>query len=181
MHIPDNSPRISRSGGLNSDPLLHSESLGNPSSLKLKIDRPILKAGFERTVDVSMSEYAIASARSPKNILATFGLGPCISLAGYDPANRVGFLSHIAGGHTCMDLLIQVTHSTLRMTNNTRATFSLVIVGSNDSNTSDLLHIVRRDINNSMNPDVKFHLEYEEIGGGQVSITPILKHKLFNQ
>ena len=43
---------------------------------------------------VSIDEGTISSADSNKPIIATFGLGPCIALAGYDRKSKIGFISH---------------------------------------------------------------------------------------
>lgn len=43
---------------------------------------------------VSMDEGTISSANSNKPIIATFGLGPCIALVGYEKKSKIGFISH---------------------------------------------------------------------------------------
>lgn len=47
-------------------------------------------------------EQGITRADSIKPILATFGLGPCISVSGYDKERSVGFLTHY---HSLVEIL----------------------------------------------------------------------------
>lgn len=39
-------------------------------------------------------EQGITNASDGKPVLATFGVGPCVSVVGYDPNKKVGFLTH---------------------------------------------------------------------------------------
>jgi len=43
---------------------------------------------------VHMSEATISSFDSPTPVIGSFGMGPCILLAGYDPIQKIGFASH---------------------------------------------------------------------------------------
>lgn len=45
--------------------------------------------------EAGMSEIVISNARGLHPVLTTYGLGPCVGLAGYDPMNRFGFVTHI--------------------------------------------------------------------------------------
>jgi len=45
---------------------------------------------------VLQSEAAFTVATAAKPILATYGCGPCVAVAGYDPTNKMAFLVHVA-------------------------------------------------------------------------------------
>jgi len=43
---------------------------------------------------VSTHEASVSTANSPRPVLETVGMGPCVAMAGYDAEQRIGFLSH---------------------------------------------------------------------------------------
>ncbi len=56
--------------------------------------RPEFLGDITDVVEVYMNQQAVTRATDVKPILATFGLGTCVSLVGYEPNQRVGFLTH---------------------------------------------------------------------------------------
>lgn len=46
--------------------------------------------------NVSTDSASISDINSSKPILATGGIGPCVSLCGYDPRLKIGFLLHVS-------------------------------------------------------------------------------------
>jgi len=58
----------------------------------------ISKSSIEpvKAIEAFQSEMAITHEHSSTPIAATYGLGPCISLSGYDPTNKIAFVIHFA-------------------------------------------------------------------------------------
>lgn len=60
-----------------------------------KIAAPIVDPEQALIKIVSQGTIGITFATSQTPILATYGCGPCVALAGYSPKNKIGFLAHI--------------------------------------------------------------------------------------
>ncbi len=58
------------------------------------VQRPLFEGTIDEVVEVAMREQAVTKATDDKPVLATYGIGPCIALVGYDPVNKIGFLTH---------------------------------------------------------------------------------------
>jgi hypothetical protein len=43
---------------------------------------------------VGMDEATISTAESQRPVIGSGGMGPCVAMAGYDPNQRIGFVSH---------------------------------------------------------------------------------------
>lgn len=56
--------------------------------------RPTYQGNMDEVVSVSMNQQAVTRATASKTVLTTHGLGPCVSLVGYEPSAKVGFLTH---------------------------------------------------------------------------------------
>lgn len=56
--------------------------------------RPKYSGNINDVVEVGMNQQGVTRASDNKPVLATLGLGPCVSLVGYEPNHRVGFLTH---------------------------------------------------------------------------------------
>ncbi|MDP3639732.1 MAG: hypothetical protein Q8R53_00830 [Nanoarchaeota archaeon] len=69
-------------------------SLDSLVTEKNGVQRPEFSGNMDDVVDVSMNQQAVTRATDAKPVLATFGLGPCVSLVGYEPSEKVGFLTH---------------------------------------------------------------------------------------
>ncbi len=76
---------------------LDSSVLNSLDSSVLKkngVQRPEFLGDMGDVVEVSMNQQAVTRATDAKPVLATFGLGPCVALVGYEPSAKVGFLTH---------------------------------------------------------------------------------------
>ena len=60
----------------------------------MKYDRDSYGNCYENVATVNQGEVGISSSESKTPILATSGLGPCISLSGWSPEQKIGFLTH---------------------------------------------------------------------------------------
>ena len=49
---------------------------------------------MEVVAEVFQKQQAVTRANCNKPVLATFGIGPCISIVGYEPISMIGFLTH---------------------------------------------------------------------------------------
>lgn len=58
------------------------------------VQRPEYTGSIGDVVEVDMNQQGVTRATDSKPVLATFGLGPCVSLVGYEPLAKVGFLTH---------------------------------------------------------------------------------------
>ncbi len=56
------------------------------------LDNPAIAA---RTIHVGQRQWAASTSDDPKNVLATFGMGPCFALVVYEPTVKCGGMSHI--------------------------------------------------------------------------------------
>src|SRR3989344_1943718 len=63
--------------------------------------QPEYNGSYDHLVEVSMNEFAVTNTNASKPVLATYGLSPCVSLVGYSPEDKVGFLTHYYG---CTDM-----------------------------------------------------------------------------
>jgi len=78
--------------------LLEDFSLDSLVAEKNGVQRPEFSGNMDGVVDVSMNQQAVTRATDEKPVLATFGLGPCVALVGYEPSAKVGFLTHYSAG-----------------------------------------------------------------------------------
>lgn len=80
------------------EPIIQLGESSNPSESLLNkiasVQRPEFQGDMEDVVEVDMNEQAVTRATDPKPVLATFGLGSCVALVGYEPSAKVGFLTH---------------------------------------------------------------------------------------
>ena len=60
----------------------------------MKYDRNSYGDRYENIAIVNQGEIGISSSESKSPILATSGLGVCISLSGWSPEQKIGFLTH---------------------------------------------------------------------------------------
>lgn len=74
--------------------LIKDFSLDSLIAEKDGVQRPEFSGDMDGVVDVSMNQQAVTRATDAKPVLATFGLGPCVALVGYEPSAKVGFLTH---------------------------------------------------------------------------------------
>ena len=63
----------------------------NENSDKL---RPRYQSDYSLLSLIHSGEATIATAESPRPIIGSVGMGPCVAMAGYDSAQRIGFISH---------------------------------------------------------------------------------------
>ncbi len=54
----------------------------------------VWEGNLDEVVFVSQKQYAITKSVDQYPVLATFGLGPCVALVGYDQESQVGFMTH---------------------------------------------------------------------------------------
>ncbi|MBS3094875.1 hypothetical protein J4474_04370 [Candidatus Pacearchaeota archaeon] len=59
-----------------------------------KAEKTLYTKNFEKVVEVSLREFAITSSLDSKPILATYGIGPCVSFSGWSPRHKIGFMTH---------------------------------------------------------------------------------------
>src|SRR3989338_24519 len=74
------------------------------------------------------SEAFISTRNSPRPILASVGMGPCIAMAGYDSKEGIGFLSHNGIGDY-VGVLYDLVLEELRKQTNSRLEMEIYIVG----------------------------------------------------
>ncbi|MBR9681725.1 MAG: hypothetical protein GOV00_02915 [Candidatus Altiarchaeota archaeon] len=74
-----------------------------PSFTYETFNRPRLQKDFDKLVDVFMGKWAITNAEDEKPILATFGAGPCLAVAGYLPEKKAGFVAHYSLPNTVLE------------------------------------------------------------------------------
>ncbi len=55
---------------------------------------PSVMLNGNEITEIFMSEAGFTSSTDKKPILATYGCGPCVALAGYDSTNKAAFLTH---------------------------------------------------------------------------------------
>jgi hypothetical protein len=58
--------------------------------------KPLKKLNGRRIAEALQSEAAFTTARLKKHIVATYGLGPCVAVGGYDSINKIAFVVHFA-------------------------------------------------------------------------------------
>ena len=61
------------------------------------VKRPDYAGNMADVVEIGQREQGVTRATDPKPVLATFGIGPCVSLVGYSGERQTGFLTHYDG------------------------------------------------------------------------------------
>jgi chemotaxis receptor (MCP) glutamine deamidase CheD len=109
---------------------------------------------------VSQGEQGITHADSEKPILATFGIGPCISVSGYDKEKSVGFLTHY-------DSLVEVLESMQQVSDGMptqELQFDVSIIGSDDSTVS-MYKEIKSALEQLSQGSMKFNVTEEDVFG----------------
>jgi len=108
--------------------------------------KQLFKGDFSLVQEVLPGEYAITSATSSKPVLATCGLGPCVSLAGYNKTYKVAFLTHYRVGSNVLWSYNNLVKELLVFTNK-KAKFELTLVGGEKNYSEGLINIIKSKIN----------------------------------
>jgi len=131
----------------------------------MKYDRDSYGNCYENVATVNQGEVGISSSESKTPILATSGLGPCISLSGWSPEEKIGFLTHWDTDYNSMTTF-PVLYDKLLNGSNEPIEFEVRIVGGEKGiSDSDVEHRKRHmEIINSFVNDKNWNLIEEDSG-----------------
>ena len=99
--------------------------------------------------EVFQAEFGVTRASDPKPVLATFGLGPCIAIGGYDRRSTVGFLAHFDKPKDGLDSFGAIYHILRQYVSPDTARFEVSLVGGQDGCSEGLLAEMKRVIKGS--------------------------------
>lgn len=131
--------------------------------LPTKIDLPLVKfpefnGNFRKVAEISQCEMSITDSRSPKPILATYGLADCSAFLGYDQNKRVGFLAHIHYLNDTSKTIKNIERESWVRYGN--LIFNCGVIGCDSTG---LLNTLVKDIRNQNSGSVMFHLSDKDI------------------
>ncbi len=70
----------------------------NPNEIADSL-RPEYQGDYSLLNLVGMDEATISTAESQRPVIGSVGMGPCIAMVGYDPNQKIGFVSHNGAGN----------------------------------------------------------------------------------
>ena len=56
--------------------------------------RPEYQGDYSLLNLVGMGEATVSTSESQRPVIGSVGMGPCVAMAGYDPNQKIGFVSH---------------------------------------------------------------------------------------
>src|SRR3989338_5309708 len=112
---------------------------------------------------VSQGEQGITHSDDGKPVLATFGIGPCISIVGYDSTNKTGFLTHY---DPCVDLEASLSALFDSLPQDQKFEFDISIIGGNGSSVNTY-RAIKSQLEAQTNPTRKLNVSEEDIFGNE--------------
>jgi len=108
---------------------------------------------------VSQGEQGITDSTDKKPVLATFGIGPCISIVGYDSTKRAGFLTHY---DSCVDLEASLASVFESLPRDQQFEFDISIIGG-DGSSVNIYRAIKSKLETQSNPNVKLNVSEEDV------------------
>ncbi len=111
--------------------------------------RPEYQGDYSLLNLVHGGEATISSAESQRPVIGSFGMGPCVAMAGYDPAQKVGFISHNGTGDY-LEVLHDLVLEELRKKSKSELEMDVYIIGGmvgSDELASKLRNFAKRKFN----------------------------------
>ena len=125
----------------------------------LRKERQLYPGAYEEVLEIGQREFGVSKADSIKPVLATYGLATCIGFAGWDPLQKIGFLTHYdyytkfpESFNYLMDCISKQSQY---------PKFDVRIIGGWDKS-SEIITFLKSNLNNSKN--IKMRLIEEDTG-----------------
>ena len=142
---------------------------------------------YENTQEILPGEFGITTSNDPKNILATYGLGPCISILGIGeiicPTSKepltIGFLSHYTPCTNIDEAFGILLYHLSKLTERQKVCFESRIVVGRRRFSEKQIEQLRRKLVVPLRKDITFNLVEEKEGNiaGRKSIDAVLDLK----
>jgi hypothetical protein len=112
---------------------------------------------------VSQGEQGITNSSDKKPVLATFGIGPCVSVVGYDSSKKTGFLTHY---DSCVDLENSLASLFGLFPKDQEFNFDVSIIGGDGSSVSTY-RAIKSQLESKSDTALRLNVSEEDIFGNE--------------
>lgn len=125
--------------------------------------RPPYQGSYEEMAEVSQREFGVTRGDDSKPVLATYGLGPCVSMVGWSPEHKVGFLTHYDGLAELPGSFGSLLYRISQQLEGEASEFDVKIIGGQTGQSEQIIDFLKARLN--MRKDIQMKLTEEETGG----------------
>ena len=125
---------------------------------------PEFAGNFNEVAEVLQGEVAVTDGAARLPITATWGVGPCVGIAGWDRTNKTSFMCHFD-----VDKAVRPTQETIlyhlrQAANNNQFRGSIIIFSGQSSAEQATAREVIELCRNNQGDDIRFDVVYQELG-----------------
>jgi hypothetical protein len=148
---------------LSTKPSKDNHTNSNMGSFMEPSTRPQYHGSYDELTEVLQREFGITNGDDSKPILATYGLGPCVSMIGWSPKHKVGFLTHYDSMTKLSDSFSTLFYRISQQLEKKASEFDVRIVGGETNQSEQIIDFLKSRLN--MRKDIKMRLIEEDTGG----------------
>jgi len=129
------------------------------------IKRPCYVGNCDSIIEILAGEMAITRTTDPKPVIAIPGLGPCVSLIGYEPEQKYAFATHYHAWTSLSDSYGILLYNLSKYLPTKPANFEVGIIGGwdNEPSSKEIIDFFNRQLN--VRKDISMNLIEEDTGG----------------
>lgn len=120
---------------------------------------------MDRVAEIFQNEFGLTTYSDLKPVLATYGLMNCVSIGGYEPELKIGFLTHYQDNTNLDNSFGYLLYQISRLTKDRNSLFKTKISGGISGMSERLVNELRRKLEISLRPDIKFEIIGEDVLG----------------
>ncbi|MEK6827095.1 MAG: hypothetical protein AABX99_01265 [Nanoarchaeota archaeon] len=124
-------------------------------------ERLLNSENYQYVVDVGPGEFGITRADDIKPILATYGLATCVGFVGWNPKQKIGFLTHYDAMTKLSESFDYLIDCVLKQSQGKSSEFDVRLVGGWD-NSDPIIEFLKSNL--GKNKNIKMKLIKEDIG-----------------
>ena len=141
-----------------------------PENNRVKETREEYSSSFEDVFEIIQTEAGITCSEEEHPVLATYGIGPCVAIAGYEPNLKIGFIAHVDEltsnpSQTIVGNLERVSSD---------QNYEVTLIGGNEETSRENVQkIIDNFTLNNLNPQIKFEIVDNELYEEDLNIKSI--------
>lgn len=119
---------------------------------------------YAHVMEIGVNQMGFTIVGDPKTTLVTYGMKPCIAIAGFEPYIGIGFTAHYPAGHDIASEVGTLLYHISRLTGGNRALFETRVKGglSNIPYSSNTHEELVQRLTNSPRRDIFFEITRDE-------------------